>query len=144
MVSARRSGQRRAAQCVRSRRSGIAGAPGEAAVGGGSETVAVADTCGPSLGETSRRHRETGALQSPPVKLVGLDTGVFVAGVFWRHEPHACVEAWFRGFSGCPNCLVPNAANCVECGLFDQRQRRCLILAWGAAPGIRLPSETKR
>ena len=101
MVSARRSGQRRAAQCVRSRRSGIAGAPGEAAVGGGSETVAVADACGPSLGETSRRHRETGPSQSPPVTLVGLDTGVFVAGVFWRHEPHACVEAWFRGLI-CP------------------------------------------
>ena len=33
--------------------------------------------------------------------LVGLDTGVFVAGVFWRHEPHACVEAWFRGLI-CP------------------------------------------
>ena len=35
------------------------------------------------------------------MKLVGLDTGVFVAGVFWRHEPHACVEAWFRGLI-CP------------------------------------------
>ena len=23
-----------------------------------------------------------------------LDTGVFVAGVFWRHEPHACLKAW--------------------------------------------------
>ena len=33
--------------------------------------------------------------------LVGLDTGVFVAGVFWRHEPHACVKAWFRGLI-CP------------------------------------------
>ena len=24
------------------------------------------------------------------------DTGVFVAGVFWRHEPHLCLEAWLR------------------------------------------------
>jgi putative PIN family toxin of toxin-antitoxin system len=35
------------------------------------------------------------------VKLVGLDTGVFVAGVFWRHEPHTCLKAWFRGLI-CP------------------------------------------
>ena len=81
------------------------------------------------------------------MKLVGLDTGVFVAGVFWRHEPHACVEAWFRGFSGCPDCLVLNAANCVESatntphltgtlsvGLFDQRQRRSIQRQPGAAP----------
>ncbi len=26
-----------------------------------------------------------------------MDTGVFVAGVFWRHEPHRCVQAWLRG-----------------------------------------------
>jgi putative PIN family toxin of toxin-antitoxin system len=35
------------------------------------------------------------------VKLVGLDAGVFVAGVFWRHEPHACLRAWLRGWI-CP------------------------------------------
>jgi len=26
-----------------------------------------------------------------------LDTGVVVAGIFWRHEPHQCVQAWVRG-----------------------------------------------
>ena len=26
-----------------------------------------------------------------------MDTGVFVAGVFWRHEPHKCVKAWLLG-----------------------------------------------
>lgn len=26
-----------------------------------------------------------------------LDTGVFVAGVFWRNEAHSCVNAWLRG-----------------------------------------------
>ena len=26
-----------------------------------------------------------------------IDTGVFVAGVFWRHEPHLCLKAWLRG-----------------------------------------------
>lgn len=29
--------------------------------------------------------------------LAVLDTGVLVAGVFWRHEPHQCVKAWLRG-----------------------------------------------
>lgn len=29
---------------------------------------------------------------------VVLDTGVLVAGVFWRHEPHQCVQAWVRGW----------------------------------------------
>jgi len=28
---------------------------------------------------------------------VVLDTGVFVAGVFWRHEPHLCLKAWLQG-----------------------------------------------
>ena len=28
---------------------------------------------------------------------VVIDTGVFVAGVFWRHEPHLCLKAWLRG-----------------------------------------------
>lgn len=28
-----------------------------------------------------------------------MDTGVFVAGVFWRHEPHLCVQAWLRGIA---------------------------------------------
>ena len=27
-----------------------------------------------------------------------LDTGVLVAGIFWRHEPHQCVQAWVRGW----------------------------------------------
>jgi putative PIN family toxin of toxin-antitoxin system len=26
-----------------------------------------------------------------------MDTGVLVAGVFWRHEPHKCVKAWLLG-----------------------------------------------
>ena len=26
-----------------------------------------------------------------------IDTGVFVAGVFWRHEPHLCLKAWLHG-----------------------------------------------
>ena len=29
---------------------------------------------------------------------VVIDTGVLVAGVFWRNEPHQCVKAWLRGF----------------------------------------------
>jgi uncharacterized protein len=35
------------------------------------------------------------------VKFIVLDTGVFVAGVFWRHEPHACLKAWLQGLI-CP------------------------------------------
>jgi putative PIN family toxin of toxin-antitoxin system len=31
------------------------------------------------------------------VKLAVVDTGVFVAGVFWRHEPHLCLRAWLQG-----------------------------------------------
>lgn len=31
------------------------------------------------------------------MKLAVIDTGVFVAGVFWRHEPHLCLRAWLRG-----------------------------------------------
>jgi predicted nucleic acid-binding protein len=26
-----------------------------------------------------------------------IDTGVLVAGIYWRHEPHLCVRAWLRG-----------------------------------------------
>ena len=26
-----------------------------------------------------------------------LDTGVLVSGIFWRHEPHGCVQAWLHG-----------------------------------------------
>ena len=33
------------------------------------------------------------------MKLIVLDTGVFVAGVFWQHEPHACLQAWLRGLT---------------------------------------------
>ena len=47
------------------------------------------------------------------MKLVGLDTGVFVAGVFWRHEPHACVEAWFRGLI-CPVAYLISANGAVS------------------------------
>lgn len=32
------------------------------------------------------------------MNLAVLDTGVLVAGVFWRHEPHQCVQAWLRGW----------------------------------------------
>ena len=31
------------------------------------------------------------------MKTAAIDTGVFVAGVFWRHEPHLCLKAWLRG-----------------------------------------------
>ena len=32
------------------------------------------------------------------MKTAVIDTGVLVAGVFWRHEPHLCLKAWLRGF----------------------------------------------
>jgi putative PIN family toxin of toxin-antitoxin system len=32
------------------------------------------------------------------MKTAVIDTGVFVAGVFWRHEPHLCLKAWLQGF----------------------------------------------
>ena len=35
------------------------------------------------------------------MKLTVLDTGVFAAGVFWRHEPHLCLKAWLHGLI-CP------------------------------------------
>ena len=28
---------------------------------------------------------------------VVIDTGVLVAGIFWHHEPHRCVQAWLCG-----------------------------------------------
>lgn len=31
------------------------------------------------------------------MNLTVIDTGVFVAGVFWRHEPHLCLKAWLLG-----------------------------------------------
>jgi predicted nucleic acid-binding protein len=31
------------------------------------------------------------------MKTAVIDTGVFVAGVFWRHEPHLILKAWLRG-----------------------------------------------
>ena len=31
------------------------------------------------------------------MKTAVIDTGVFVAGVFWRHEPHLCLKAWLHG-----------------------------------------------
>jgi hypothetical protein len=31
------------------------------------------------------------------VTLVIIDSGVFVAGVFWRNEAYNCVNAWLRG-----------------------------------------------
>jgi len=31
------------------------------------------------------------------MNLAVIDPGVFVAGVFWRYEPHLCLKAWLRG-----------------------------------------------
>ena len=31
------------------------------------------------------------------MNLAVIDPGVFVAGVFWRHEPHLCLKAWLLG-----------------------------------------------
>jgi predicted nucleic acid-binding protein len=31
------------------------------------------------------------------MSLAVIDPAVFVAGVFWRHEPHRCLKAWLRG-----------------------------------------------
>jgi predicted nucleic acid-binding protein len=31
------------------------------------------------------------------MNLAVIDPGVFVAGVFWRHEPHLCLKAWLCG-----------------------------------------------
>jgi predicted nucleic acid-binding protein len=31
------------------------------------------------------------------MNLAVIDPAVFVAGVFWRHEPHLCLKAWLRG-----------------------------------------------
>jgi predicted nucleic acid-binding protein len=31
------------------------------------------------------------------MKTAVIDTGVFVSGVFWRHEPHLCLKAWLHG-----------------------------------------------
>jgi putative PIN family toxin of toxin-antitoxin system len=31
------------------------------------------------------------------MNLAVIDTGVFVSGVFWRHEPHLCLRAWLLG-----------------------------------------------
>ena len=31
------------------------------------------------------------------MKTAVIDTGVLVAGVFWRHEPHLCLKAWLQG-----------------------------------------------
>jgi putative PIN family toxin of toxin-antitoxin system len=31
------------------------------------------------------------------MSLAVIDPCVFVAGVFWRHEPHLCLKAWLRG-----------------------------------------------
>ena len=35
------------------------------------------------------------------MKFVVLDTGVVVAGIFWRNEPHACLRGWLHGLF-CP------------------------------------------
>lgn len=35
------------------------------------------------------------------MNLIVLDTGVLVAGVFWRREPHAVIKAWLHGLI-CP------------------------------------------
>jgi putative PIN family toxin of toxin-antitoxin system len=39
------------------------------------------------------------------MKTAVIDTGVFVAGVFWRHEPHLVLKAWRRGL------LLPVVSN---------------------------------
>ena len=31
------------------------------------------------------------------MNLAVIDPGVFVAGVYWRHESHLCLKAWLRG-----------------------------------------------
>jgi putative PIN family toxin of toxin-antitoxin system len=31
------------------------------------------------------------------MKTAVIDTGVFVAGVFWRYEAHLCLKAWLQG-----------------------------------------------
>jgi predicted nucleic acid-binding protein len=31
------------------------------------------------------------------MNLAVIDPGIFVAGVFWRHEPHLCLKAWLLG-----------------------------------------------
>lgn len=31
------------------------------------------------------------------MNLAVIDPGVFVAGVFWRHESHLCLKAWLHG-----------------------------------------------
>ena len=31
------------------------------------------------------------------MNLAVIDTGVFVSGVFWRHEPRLCLKAWLLG-----------------------------------------------
>ena len=31
------------------------------------------------------------------MKLAVIDPGVFAAGIFWRHEPHLCLQAWLHG-----------------------------------------------
>ena len=31
------------------------------------------------------------------MKLVVFDPGVFAAGIFWRHESHRCLKAWWQG-----------------------------------------------
>jgi putative PIN family toxin of toxin-antitoxin system len=31
------------------------------------------------------------------MKLAVVDSGVFAAGVFWRHEAHRCLKAWMLG-----------------------------------------------
>jgi putative PIN family toxin of toxin-antitoxin system len=42
--------------------------------------------------------------------LVVIDTGVLVSGIYWRHEPHQCVQAWLRGVVT----LVVSDAICEE------------------------------
>jgi putative PIN family toxin of toxin-antitoxin system len=32
------------------------------------------------------------------VNLVVMDTGVLVAGIYWRNEAHRCVRAWLHGY----------------------------------------------
>src|SRR5262245_51874456 len=97
MVSAGGIGAGRTAERVRLGRRGAAGSPGQAANAGRGEKAVESNAFESPFRETNCRHCRAGIAQSQTVKLVVLDTGVLVAGVFWRHEPHLCVKAWLRG-----------------------------------------------
>ena len=60
------------------------------------------------------------------MKPIVLDSGVVVAGVFWRNEPHTCLKAWLNSLI-CP-VVSGNIFAEYERVLREQRvifQRRC-------------------